>query len=181
MKTLSFIFLLFIVVSCATKPVVSQSQLEEYEIVRLAAEQYDKVVPFRIMEKPDMSVITDYFNGFYQHGFYDGPLQLPGVTFSFKNNPVSKWDKKIMDKIIPTKKVIIIKDSEKIPPVTKHENALTFFSFSNPIFSNDGQYALINTNQFSNLVAFGSMGDIMIFKKIDGKWLYQEKFTAYLE
>ena len=106
MKTLYLILLLFIITSCATKPTISQSVNEEYEIVRLALDHYKtmKSDEFKVLEKLNNYNIVNYYNGFYQHPFYNGSLELPGVTFSLKDNPVAKWNKKILGEIITTKK-----------------------------------------------------------------------------
>ena len=185
MKTLYLILLLFITVSCATKPIVSQSINEEYEIVRLAIKRYKiiKSTEFRFIEKPDNNIITDYYNGFYQHPFYNGSLQLPGLTFSLKDNHAVKWDKKIIGDTIATKKLIIIEDAKKIKKLTKNEDiekSDIFFIFSNPIFSNNEEYALINVYSFFNHIISPSESSILIFKKINGNWTYIDEFAAYI-
>ena len=179
MKTISSIVLLLFFVGCATKSNSFHSLNEEAEIVRLAAEQYKTMEyeKFNILEIPNNHYIEYYLKGLYQ-----GPIELPGVTFSYTPNPILKWDKKKLGKSIASKKVVIVKNYDKIPIVSWEtpEKASPYFSFSNPAFSKDGQYAIININFLPNLELYGGLGYIMIFKKINGQWVYQDKFEAYL-
>lgn len=136
--------------------------------------EYEK---FNILENPNTGVIENYFNGLYR-----GPLELPGIAFSYIANPISKWTKNNIGKTIASKKVIIIRDYSKIPRVSwkTPEKSSPYFSFSNPVFSNDGQYALININLLSDFEMSEGQGYIMIFKKINGKWIYIDKFAEYI-
>jgi len=178
MKKLLLLFITLSFTGCATKSTISQSINEEYEIVRLAAEQFKtmKSKQFRLIEKPENSFITDYLNGLNH-----GPFELPGLTFSFIDKPATSWDKKLIGKTVADKQVIIIEDFKKIPKAPLHESEKSeiYFSLSNPIFSNDGQYALINLNNFFNHAMSPSEGYIMVFKKENEKWVFQYKFPAY--
>lgn len=177
MKKYILIFFTFYFSGCATKPAIPQSQNEEYEVVRLALSQFKKISSkeFRLIEKPGNLFIVDYFDG----SRYE-LLGVPSLIFSFNNNPASAWDKKILGKTVADKKVVIIKDFATIPkaPLHEDEKAEIYFSISNPIFSDDGQYVLINVTSFYNHELSPTNSDIMIFRKINGQWVYQNKFAA---
>lgn len=179
MKKYILIFFTFYFYGCATKPVIPQSQNEEYEVVRLALSQFKKISSkeFRLIEKPGNASIVDYFDG----SRYE-LLGVPSLIFSFNNNPASAWDKKLLGKTVAGKKVVIIKDFATIPkaPLHEPEKSDIYFSISNPIFSDDGQYTLINITSFFNHEFSPSESEILVFKKVNGQWVYQSKFAATL-
>lgn len=178
MKKLLLLLIAFSFVSCAIRLGATKLLNDEYEIVGLALSEFKtiKSKQFRLIEKPENSFITDYLNGLNH-----GPFELPGLTFSFIDKPAAAWDKKRIGKTVADKQVVIIEDFKKIPKAPLHESEKSeiYFSLSNPIFSNDGQYALINLNNFFNHAMSPSEGYIMVFKKENEKWVFQYKFPAY--
>ena len=143
-------------------------------IVRKVLEQLDGSQNIRLHAKPYNTEIKRFMKG--------SPLdsiEFRDVPFQFHTKAASKWSKSKVGKCL-SDKLLIIEDTEKVPTVLPWETDKIhlYISLSNPVFSVDGQYALIYINYSHNIPEPPAEGYIYVFKKQDTEWVQIAKILT---
>ena len=172
MKT-QILHIVFLLVTCS---VVGQKNLE-YEIVFASLQHFHKIDNFRIVDKPYNYTLDDYLNRFFPDS-----LNLKSKNFAYLEKRITKWKLKDIVNNTIQKKVQIVGDIDKLPKISPSETPIdTYILMSNPAFSADNKYALISLEFIPNVKFPKSVIPyIMIFKKVDNRWVYVAKFQPYL-
>lgn len=176
MKILYFIFIVSLTGYSQEK--------KDYEVAQKALFQLDKYQEFRLLGSPNNRYIDKCLNGFYAHSTYGNDvLDFRNFKFSYNSKPVLNWDNKAKcwGKTL-SDKISIIDDFSKVPKVSllDMQKANTYIALSNPAFSEDGNYAIIVYEVFTNIDGGDVEGVVLIFKKEKGEWVYLHQFTGYI-
>lgn len=171
------LFLFIIINICACKSTKRLTNTDEYEIARLTLTKYEKIPFFKIIMKPDNSLLKRYKNG-----ILDDSLYFEKIGFSIKKDHIHSWNKNIAlnDKSLMNR-IQIVNDYSNVKKVDPLD-AQTYFSLSNVIYSDNNRYAAIVINLFHNTNTSDntSEGYIFIYEKIDDRWTFVTQVTAYL-
>jgi hypothetical protein len=123
--------------------------------------------------KPNNELIQNYLNGFRLDS-----VDFNNVKFKYNEQRVIKWEDKGSFSGLSSK-IEIIPSYAAIPqvPLTDYKNGKTYFAMSNPAISENGKYAIIYVETFSNISGAGiSEGYLIILKKVKRKWEYISAF-----
>ena len=147
------------------------------KLLKLALSQYENYPKYRIIQEPDNTHIVDY-----SKRFETDVEAIKDKTFLFGTEKAQQWNDETfcLDKNLESK-VEFIKDFQLIKKTSDASNAQAYMTISNPVYSEDGNFSLINVNTFSNYQLGTSEGWILVFKKEKQKWKYVDKFAAFLE
>ncbi|QYJ68868.1 hypothetical protein [Flavobacterium litorale] len=173
-KHITLLFFVSIIVLGCSSTKKENKVAENYEIAQLALKYIENYEKFRLIEEPTFMVIRDYYDGFTA----DFTIDLTDHKFTFLGKQVTKWERKhFKDKAIK-RKLEIIEDFEKVPKVSFHhpEKSDPYLTMSPPLFSDNGEYAVINLNVLSNLEISNMIGYTLVYRRVNGKW---ELFVAY--
>jgi hypothetical protein len=168
MKKLSILLYLFI--NCCS---LLAQEKKDYAIAQKVLEQYSKADTIRLMAEPNNELIQNYLNGFRLDS-----VDFNNVKFKYNEQRVIKWEDKGSFSGLSSK-IEIIPSYAAIPqvPLTDYKNGKTYFAMSNPAISENGKYAIIYVETFSNISGAGiSEGYLIILKKVKRKWEYISAF-----
>lgn len=172
-----YIILLFSLIGYA-------QQEKDYKVAQKVLQHLHEYKEFRLISTPNNEYIELCLNGFYAHSTYENKiLDYRDLKFTFNPDPVIKWSNQpeYLGKDL-SDKIFFIEDFETAPKISLRDfqEAKSYVALSNPAFSNDGKYAIIFYETFSNTHWGDAEGFVIIFKKERGEWVYQTQFTAYL-
>ncbi|QYJ68867.1 hypothetical protein [Flavobacterium litorale] len=172
-----FFFVGTVVLGCSSTK-KENKVVENYEIAQLALEHIKDYEKFRLIEEPTFMVIRDYYDGFTA----DFTIDLRNHKFTFLGKQVTKWERKhFKDKAIK-RKLEIIEDYDKVERVSIHEHqkADAYLTMSPPLFSDNGEYAVINLNVLFNMEMSDMYGYTLVYHRVNGKWELLIAYTPYL-
>jgi len=177
MKNNVFLLVIMLVTLYSCKSIKQLASNDEYTITNLVLKKYNDIPIFRLIMKPENSLVVRYKNG-----ILDDSLYFKNTGFSLKKDRIYNWNKNIAlgDKSLK-KRIDIIEDFSKIKKVDPLDSQ-TFISLSNLMYSDDKKYAAIIMNVFHNTNVGDSTaeGYILIYERIDDKWHFVIEVVAYL-
>jgi len=174
-------YLLYILLLCCSW---GYGQGADYVIAQKTLEHFAEYEKFRLIAQPNNEYIQKVcVNGFYSGEVYgEETLDLRNLKFTYSNIPVQQWkpESQLWGKI--ANKIEIVDDFEKIAKVSllDYKKANTYIALSNPAFSEDGNYAIIFFEHFTNMNGTEAEGFFLIFKKVNNEWSFFRQFTVYL-
>lgn len=150
-------------------------ETNDYVIASKVLEHLDHLKQFTILSTPNNFIISNYLDGFEIKGI----AILKNAKFKFNINAVYAWeDNEVLLVKAVSDKINIIK--EELRKTFDPQQARTYLSLSNPAFSEDGKYAIININFLCNYPLSTPESLIYIFAWENDDWIYKTEFTGIL-
>lgn len=176
MKVTIYILLFVFLQSCSSTKQVTFIN-EDYTIAQLALNHFSKWSAYRLVQTPSTHTSDSYLKGFsvwadiefYQKFSYSGSGREKWKKFFFKDEKIKA-------------KLTIIKDFDKVEKVSHRDmdRVKTYISMSRPLYSEDGEVAVIIINSFSNIGLNSTTGHGLVFEKKNGEWKLYLEYVPYI-